>query len=92
MSYKKIGNIMWYVGHCICIFGMLPSLISVIKRDDYDRYVIAVLITFSLAGIGQIIVMLSRYIERYDDHKYQNNGNDVKLNKIQDEREETIDV
>jgi hypothetical protein len=52
-----IGNIMWYCGHCTGALSTVPSLIS--RNGEYT-----LLITFSVAAFGQLITMLSRYIER----------------------------
>jgi hypothetical protein len=71
IDYKKIGNTMWYIGHCISIFSLLPSLI-----DPKEKYIIV--ISFTIAAIGQLITMLSRYIERYSK---KSTIEDVNVNK-----------
>ena len=65
---------MWYIGHCISIFSMLPSL-----TYPNEKYIIA--ISFTIAAVGQLITMLSRYIERYSRKSIKENNIDmIKIN------------
>lgn len=52
----KIGNVIWYIGHSLSILSSVPAITN--NKD-------AVIYGFIIISICQLIVMISRYIERW---------------------------
>jgi hypothetical protein len=62
-NYHDLGNLLWYLGHCV---SAVSTSFAIASRNDHMEANAAVYTGLGFALGGQMITMFSRYVERTD--------------------------